>query len=234
MPGTVRVCTPLASAARTTCRTTAPGARGMAMISSSTSCRRMKSGIRAIGPRIGRSPSRWPCLVRSSSTNPTGLSPSCGMSQQLLHDHLAGGARPHDQHPPRVLQPPPLYPPAEQPNQEPRERDQRRGEAGVDEEHRERDPERRQVQRRQHHRAEDRHRQGGNAGGEQDPLELRDAGMAPEAPIQAHRLQDRELDGNAEDDEQESGAKVQGTPVEPLEPDEVGPEGRCGQCDRVH
>ena len=43
--GTVRVLTPASSAARTTCRTTAPGARGMAMTSSSISCVSTRSGI---------------------------------------------------------------------------------------------------------------------------------------------------------------------------------------------
>jgi hypothetical protein len=48
------------------------------MMTSSTSYRRTSSLIWASEPCTGRSQSRWPCLLRSSSTKPTGLSPSCG------------------------------------------------------------------------------------------------------------------------------------------------------------
>ena len=82
--GMVRVLMPRSSAAWTMRRITVPGAPGMAMITSPT---RYWGAIWATSssvPRMGRLPMRSPCLLGSSSTNPTGLSPSSGLACSSL------------------------------------------------------------------------------------------------------------------------------------------------------
>ena len=162
-----------------------------------------------------------------------GVESELRMPEQLLDYHFPCRPCPSDKRAPSVPEPLPLTPLARRPNGQARRRRNRCGEQAIHEEHGQRDPHDGKPQPGEHPDPQYKADEPRRCRGRNKPLELHHTRVAPEPPVHPDGPEDIEFDREGNEHEHQCGTILVGSPIEALETESEGDDGRSTEKKNV-